>query len=292
MSIKHQILAISACIIWSAAFLLVKLGLEDMPPFLLSGSRFIIAGLMIMPFLFPFRKTFREIFNNKLLIIKTSLFQTIILYGLFFVAMQYVRGAQASIIIGSSPIISAIVAHFMQKNDKLTMTRFFSFLLGVFGVIVTTLSSKPWGAGGKGEFVGILLLLAGSVSSSIANVFVSQNQKKLSPMILNSSQMFFGGCVLFCISLIIEPMPQVILPINFWFGLFGLAFISAAGFSIWFYLLGFEKVSNLNTWKFLIPVGGSILSWLFLPNESPDLAGIAGIILVCSAILLCKKTVK
>ena len=292
MKLKHQILAISACIIWSAAFLLVKIGLRYMPPFLLSGSRFIIAGLMIFPFLYPYKKTFTEIAKNKLLIFKTSLFQTIILYGLFFVAMQYVRGAQASIIIGSSPIISAIVAHIMQKNDKLTLTRFFSFLIGVVGVIVTTLSSKPWGPGGKGEFIGILLLLAGSVSSSIANVFVYENQKKLSPMILNSSQMFFGGIVLLCISLIIEPIPAEIPPMNFWWGLIGLAFISAAGFSIWFYLLGYEKVSNLNTWKFLIPVGGSILSWLFLSNESPDVYGITGIILVCSAILLCKKNQK
>jgi drug/metabolite transporter (DMT)-like permease len=290
MKFKNQILAIVACIIWSAAFLLVKKCLQEMPPFFLSGERFILAGLMLTPFLIPFTATGKAIKNNFLLILKTAMFQTVILYGLFFVAMQYVRGAQASVIIGASPVISALVAHIMQKNDKLNTTRFLSFLLGFLGVTVTVLSSKPWHSNASGEFFGILLLLAGSVSSSIANVFVSNSQKSLPPMILNFSQMLFGGIILLIIGFFIEPIPQQIPDFSFFQNLLGLAFISAAGFSIWFYLLGYEKVSTLNSWKFLIPVGGSILSWTFLPDEYPDIAGITGIVLVCSAVLLCNKT--
>ena len=261
-----------------------------MPPFLLSGERFILAALMLVPFLIPFKSALKTIKQNFILILKTALFQTVILYGLFFVAMQYVRGAQASVIIGSSPVISALVAHIMQKNDKLNTARFLSFLLGFLGVAVTVLSTKPWNPNSGGEFFGILLLLAGSVSSSVANVFVSNSRKSLSPMLLNFSQMLLGGIILLIIGCFTEPLPQNIPDLAFFRNLLGLAFISAAGFSIWFYLLGFEKVSTLNSWKFLIPVGGSILSWTFLPDEHPDPAGITGIILVCSAVLLCNKT--
>jgi len=290
MKLKNQILAVTACIIWSAAFLLVKKCLREMPPFLLSGERFIMAALMLAPFLIPFTVSFQAIKKNFKLILKTALFQTVILYGLFFVAMQYVRGAQASVIIGSSPVISALVAHIMQKNDKLNTRRFLSFLLGFLGVTVTVLSSKPWSSNASGEFWGIILLLAGSVSSSIANVFVSNSQKSLSPMVLNFSQMLFGGIILLIIGCFLEPIPQQMPDLSYFQNLIGLAFISAAGFSIWFYLLGYEKVSTLNSWKFLIPVGGSLLSWTFLPDEYPDAAGITGIILVCSAVLLCNKT--
>ena len=286
MKFKHQSLAISACLLWSSAFVLVKFGLEEMPPFLLGGARFILAGLMLLPFLHPNATTIRE---NLKLILKTSLFQTIILYGLFFVSLQYVRGAQASIIIGSSPIVSAIVAHIMQKNDKLTIAGTLSILLGVLGVTIIVVSSKPWQPGGTAEFIGILLLLLGSISSAVANVFVSDSDRTISPVLLNSSQMFIGGVALAAIGLFFEPLPTSPPPTIFWWGLAGLAFISAAGFSIWFYLLGHVKVSKLNTWKFLIPVGGSILSWCFLPGEHPDIASVSGIILVCSAIILCQR---
>ncbi|MCK5843843.1 MAG: EamA family transporter [Victivallales bacterium] len=289
MKFKHQILAVSACLLWSSAFVLVKFGLEEMPPFLLGGARFILAGLMLLPFLHPNASTIREIRENLKLILKTSLFQTIILYGLFFVSLQYVRGAQASIIIGSSPIVSAIVAHIMQKNDKLTVAGTLSILLGVLGVTIIVISSKPWQPGGTAEFIGILLLLLGSISSAVANVFVSDSDRTISPILLNSSQMFIGGVALAATGLVFETIPTVPPPTIFWWGLAGLAFISAAGFSIWFHLLGHVKVSKLNTWKFLIPVGGSILSWCFLPGEHPDVASVSGIVLICSAIVLCQR---
>ena len=289
MKLQDQILAIAACLLWSCAFVLVKFGLEDMPPFLLGGTRFILAGSMLLPFVRFGAPAIREIRGNKGLILKTSLFQTVVLYGLFFVSMQYVRGAQASIIIGSSPIVSAIVAHMMQKNDKLTVAGTLSILLGIFGVIIIALSSKPWQAGGIPEFIGILLLLLGSISSAVANVFVSDSDRTISPLLLNSTQMFIGGVALAAIGVAIEPLPTSLPPTVFWWGLAGLAFISAAGFSIWFHLLGHVKVSKLNTWKFLIPVGGSILSWCFLPGEHPDVASVSGIVLICSAIVLCQR---
>ena len=289
MNLKDQILAITACLLWSSAFVLVKFGLEDMPPFLLGGARFILAGTMLLPLTRPGGDAIREIRGNWKLVAKTSLFQTVILYGLFFFSLQFVRGAQASIIIGSSPIVSAIVAHIMQKNDKMTLTGTLSILLGVLGIAVITISSKPWNADGLPEFIGILLLLLGSISSAMANVFVSDSNRTIAPVRLNAAQMFFGGLALALIGTLIEPFPTSPPPPLFWWGLAGLAIISAAGFSIWFHLLGHVKVSKLNTWKFLIPVGGSILSWCLIPGEHPDAAGITGIILVCSAIVMCQK---
>ena len=290
MNLKDQLLAIFACLLWSSAFVLVKFGLEDMPPFLLGGTRFILAGLMLAPFIRPGRKAFKELAASLALVAKTSFFQTVLLYGLFFVSMQYVRGAQASIIIGSSPIVSAVVAHVMQKNDKLSVSKTLSILLGVAGIVIIMISSKPWGPTGGIEFFGMTLLLLGSVSSAVGNVLVSESDKAIPPVLLNGSQMFLGGLVLFVVGLAVEPFPAEPPPSDFCWALAGLAFISAAGFSIWFHLLGHVKVSTLNTWKFLIPVGGSILSWCFIPSEKPDFSAVAGIILVCSAIALCQSS--
>jgi len=70
--------------------------------------------------------------------------------------------------------------------------------------------------------------------------------------------------------------------------LFWLAFISAAAFSLWYGLLNRPgvKVSELNIWKFIIPVTGSILSWIFVKGESPDLPTIFGMVVIAAALLL------
>ncbi|NEW84143.1 MAG: hypothetical protein GZ094_17490, partial [Mariniphaga sp.] len=39
-------------------------------------------------------------------------------------------------------------------------------------------------------------------------------------------------------------------------------------------------------WKFIIPVFGAILSWILIPNESPDLVSIAGITTTAIALVL------
>ena len=290
MSLKDTLWAVTACLLWSSAFVLVKFGLHDLPPFLFGGTRFIIAGLMLLPLIGSIRRMWCEVRNNIQFILFTSFFQTVVLYGLFFVAMQYVRGAQASIIIGSSPVVSAIVAHIMQKDDKMTLRTTLAMLLGVLGIVIITVSAKPLsGPGSFSELFGIMLLLIGSVSSAVANVLVSNSKGSVNPVILNSVQMFLGGVVLFVIGIFVEKTPAFPLPMTFWLILGWLSFISAAGFSIWFHLLKRVKVSKLNIWKFLLPVGGSVLSWCFLPDESPEFTSVLGIILVCSAIFLCQR---
>ena len=60
---------------------------------------------------------------------------------------------------------------------------------------------------------------------------------------------------------------------------------SAAAFSIWFHLLSQVKVSQLNIWKFLIPLVGAALSWLLIPGEHPDLPTLAGMVLIILGII-------
>jgi drug/metabolite transporter (DMT)-like permease len=66
-----------------------------------------------------------------------------------------------------------------------------------------------------------------------------------------------------------------------------LAFLSAAAFSIWFVLLRRPgvRVSELNLWKFLIPLCGALLSWLLLPDESPGFWPVIGMVCIASAIV-------
>jgi drug/metabolite transporter (DMT)-like permease len=198
-----------------------------------------------------------------------------------------VSGAVASIIVGASPIVSAIIAHLVCQDDKLNNAKIVFMCTAALGVILVVLGTKPWSVGGISEVWGICLLITGSVVSSLANIIVSNDKKSINPVFLNSGQIFLGGCMLFLISIPLEGLPDwVALPIGFYFILGWLSFISAAAFSIWFYLLQHDniKVSELNFWKFLIPVFGASLSWLFLADESPNTLTFSGMALVTFAV--------
>ena len=127
-------LAIIACLLWSTAFAGIKIGLEYTTPLQFAGMRFFLAGIILIP-LIKNLKTFSDAIKNHFwLILKVSLFQTMLLYSLFYVGISLVPGAIAAIFIGSSPLFAAIVSSLMQKNDKLTLPKVLTISLGIAGI--------------------------------------------------------------------------------------------------------------------------------------------------------------
>lgn len=277
--------ALIACILWSTAFVAIKIGLPYYAPLQFAGLRFILSGILILPFCFASYRRWGILLKHIPLLLVISLLQTILLYASFFYGMTLVKGAQAAIIIGASPLASAIAAHIAMKHDKMTRRSIGFISLGFSGIIILSLGSKPWTHTGLQEVGGMLLLLGGVITSAIGNVIIAQRATQVPVIPMNALQIFFGGVVLYIWGMLqegVQPLPQA--P-QFWYSLIWLATISAVSFTIWFTLLQKNKVSELNLWKFVIPVSGAILSWILLPNESPSLITIAGIVLVGSGVL-------
>ncbi len=284
-------LAIIACLLWSTAFVGVKIGLRHSTPLSLAGMRFMLSGVLLLPFVVRRKNAWHEIRTHWISILWVSLFQTIILYALFNMGMELVPAAVAAIIIGSSPLSSALVAHFFMKGDRMTLMKTVAIVIGVIGVtIISLMRSNGVGINASRQsLVGIVLLLGATFSSAFGNVVYARMPEKPDGLTLTSVQIFFGGSVLFLASLVVEgpPTSNVLNP-TFLGVLLWLAALSAIGFSIWFRLLARPgvKVSDLNVWKFLIPVAGAGLSWTLLSNESPSVGAVVGMACVgCSVVV-------
>lgn len=287
--ITSAALAIFACLLWSTAFVGVKIGLRYTDPFSFAGIRFMLAGMMLVPFWWSKRPTIQVTGANVGTILKVCFFQTFFLYGLFYLGMTMVSGALAAIIIGASPLTAAVVAHFTMKNDSMTLPKSISLLLGMIGMGVISISRMPWvSPSGLAECAGILLLFLCTVSSGVGNVLVAREKSDMDPIFLNSLQIFLGGLGLFLVSLVVEGTPNLLLPAQYYLALIWLSFLSAVSFTLWFILLQRPgvKVSGLNLWKFIIPVFGAVFSWIFLPDEYPSLIPVIGMLCIASAIIV------
>ena len=283
---KHTVLlAIIACLLWGSVFPFVKIGLTYLPPFTLAGLRFITAGLLLVPLCFPYKQSIKEVKTHYKFIFLVSLFQTAYLYGSFFLGMSMVRGAQTAMIIGSSPIVAAFMAHFLMKNDLMSLKKALFQLVGFIGIVIISIASQPWTDAGMKEFIGILILFSGTLVSIYANILIAKNSGRMNPITLNSGQMMTGGAILLIFGLAREGVPNLALPATFYMVFFWLSFVSAVGFSIWIWALQHTKVSELNMWKFLIPCVGAVSSWIILKKESPDIFSIAGLLLIIFAVI-------
>lgn len=280
-------LAIIACWLWSTAFVGVKIGLEYHTPFQFAGIRFFISGVLIFIYFGKPKQFFAELKANLKFIVILSLIQIFGQYALFYSGLNLVPSSLAAMIIGSQPLFIAIVAHFSFHNDKMTPLKTGSILIGVVGIIIITLGRSQVEFKGDLELIGIALLLLVNLLSGYSNIIVAKKSAGISPVVLSSTSLIIGGLMLSIVSVPVEGINLGPFPLEYWYALAWLSFLSAAAITIWNFLLKRPgvKVSVLNFWKFLVPVLGAGLSWIVITDEKPDFVSILGMAFIAVSLL-------
>ena len=280
--------AIIACLLWSTAYAGIKLGLEYDTPLHFAGLRFMISGLMILPFTVKPAIYIRMLRDNRQIFLSVTLLQTLINYSLFYLGMDLVPGSLGAVIVGSQPLVTAVVASLLHEDDKLTLGKVVTIIFGISGVILISAGRQALRLGGVVEPLGVALILGANVATATSNVLVSLRSKGMNPLVLSSSSLGVGGLIIFMVSLPVEGIHRDPQPLIYWLDLLWLSFMSAFAFSLWFKLLQRPgvKVSELNLWKFIIPVVGAILSWIIVPGESPEWLTVSGMVIISVSLLL------
>ncbi len=279
-------MAIAACFLWSTAFAAVKIGLPFTTPLKFAGTRFVLSGLLILPMIPGLYQKIAHLRPWLLRILLVGFLQTFLQYGLFYTGIGMVPGSIGALVVGSGPLFAALVAHFMMPGDMLNRRKLLSIALGLIGVGIISFSGKSMGGAGELLFVGIIILLANNLASGFVNVVVSRDCPDIHPLMLSSLSMLSGGTMLLITGSLTEQTTAGPYPIKYWAALAWLSFLSAAAISIWFTLLKRPgvKVSELNMWKFIIPVLGAVLSWLIIPGENPTIGSLTGMALISIAL--------
>jgi drug/metabolite transporter (DMT)-like permease len=285
--------AVITCLLWSTAYASIKLGLQYDTPFHFAGLRFIIAGLMIIPFTVRPLVYFKIIREHWKIFVWVTLLQTITNYVLFYQGLNLVPGALGAVIVGSQPLVTAVVAAIMHQNDKLTTKKIVTIIFGISGVILISAGRQAFEFGTLIELLGVLLILIANISTATSNVLVSIRSKGMNPLVLSSASLLTGGIFIYLLSIPVEGHHGHF-PLKYWVILLWLSFMAAFAFSLWYRLLQRPgvKVSELNLWKFLIPVVGAVLSWLLVPGENPEWLTVTGMVIITVSLILFYRSTK
>ena len=279
--------AILACLLWGSAFAGAKIGFQYADPIYLSGIRFTLAGMLLMPVMWIKNVNLSAALKHWRFMLLFAFTQTFLQYGIFFMGLNNVPGATAAIIIGAGPLFIAIMAHLFLADDKMTIRKIIAIILGLSGVVFISLAKGELTSNDPSFYAGVGLLLLSNLIGGYTNIMVVKRKSdNISPIALTAFANFTGGIMLLITSFFVEKPEFKLYPAEFYFALLWLAFIPAAAFSIWYSLLQQPnvKVSELNLWKFVIPVSGCLLSWLLVTGEKPDVPSVLGIIIITLAL--------
>lgn len=280
--------AIVACLLWSTAYPGIKIGLQYDTPLHFAGIRFIISGLMILPFTVKPALFLATIKKHWRIVFWVTLLQTLVNYILFYLGLNMVPGALGAVIVGSQPLVTAVVAAIMDKSERLTRRKVITIVFGLSGVILISAGRQIFKIGSAAEILGVIMIIGANIATATNNVLVSVKSKGINPFVLSSSSLFIGGIIILLFSVIFEDMTSGPKPGEYWVSLVWLSFMSAFAFSLWYKLLQrpHVKVSEISLWKFIIPVVGAVLSWILIPGENPELLTVAGMIIITVSLIL------
>ena len=274
----HILMAVLVMTIWGLNFVAAKLGLTELPPLLLTGVRFALVALMLLPF-----ATFPKGQGLKLALL--SLVMGSLHFGFMFTGLTQVNAGVAAIAIQLQVPFAALIAAIVFK-DYLGWRRLLGMAVAFAGVVL--LAGEP-------EFdadIGYLLLVvAASLMWAVGNLII-KSMGEIDGFSLNAWMSALTAPQLLLVSLMIDGNPLPFLLEAGWRGYGSIIFmailVTIVGYGIWYHLIPRYDVNQTIPFTLLVPPFGVFfgvwlldepLTWRMAVGGIATLIGVAIIIL-------------
>ncbi len=270
-------------LIWGSSFLWIKVAVQEIGPFVLVGFRLLfgLAGLVVVVLARrPRLPVERRVW---LLLAILGLTNTFLPFSLISWGEQYVDSAVASILNGTVPLFTLVIAHLALHDDRITVARVLGLVTGFAGVVV--LMSRDLGPGGfHGNVLGQAAVLLAAASYGGSAVFARRNLRQVDPTAQAFVPLIAADAAAWLMAFTLEsPIMLPRLSITWlalaWLGLLG----SCAAYLLYFYLLHSIGPTRATTVTYVFPVVGVILGVAFL-HEAADWHLVVGAVLIALSI--------
>lgn len=273
--------------VWGSTFLAIRVGVREVPPFLLAGIRFLTAGLVLYGW--TFLKGERS--PNARQWLSVLLLATLIFvcdYGLLFWAEQRVPSGVAAVMLATIPVFMALSEIIFLRTQRLTARLVLAFLVGIAGVAVLVSRSMSLG-GAPIDKGGSIALLVASISWSVSSVLTRKLPLPASKVMSSGAQMLAGGVLLMLFASALGEFR------NFHFAAvssaawFSLAYLivagSIVGYTAYVWLLHRESPTKVGTYAYVNPVVAVLLGYFF-GGETLGLRTILGTFCVLISVIV------
>jgi drug/metabolite transporter (DMT)-like permease len=274
-------------LVWGSTFLAIRIGVHEVPPFLLAAMRFLVAGLALYGWMIargepsPTRRQWMSI-----LLIAALIF--VLDYGILFWAEQEVPSGVAAVMLGMIPVFMALSEIVFLRTQRLTLRLAVALLIGIAGVAV--LMSKSLNLGGAPIATkGAIALLIGSVTWSIASILTRKLPLPPSKVMSSGAQMLAGGVMLAIIAPMLGELHNfhpATVSLKAWLALLYLIVAgSIIGFTAYVWLIHHESPTKVGTYAYVNPVVAVILGYL-LGGEALGLRTVLGTLCVLVSVIV------
>lgn len=251
-------------LIWSTTWAVIRVGLRGLPPFTGVALRFAIAAavlLAVAPLLGV--KLGRQPNELRIWWINTFLTFTIP-YGVLYWSEQWLPSGLAAVIFATTPLITALVAHFALPAERLTARTILGVLVG-FGGIAVLYSGDFQALGGGPVAKAAAVMLIAPTCAALSNVAVKRWGGGIHPLSIGAVPMAVTAVLMGALAWVVERGRPVTFNTPAVLSLLYLGLIgSALPFTLYFWLLRQQAATRMSMINYATPVLAVAIGTLFM----------------------------
>jgi len=276
-------------VVWGSTFLAILFAIETLPPFLMAGARFIVAGSVLYGWsrfvngaAAPTRAHWRGTAAVGVLLLLGG-------NGLLVWSEQRIPSGVAALLVGTVPCFMVLVDWLRPGGVRPTGLVVAGLLLGLLG-LVWLIGPDTLMGGGRADFVGATVVVIGSFSWALGSVYSRHAASPASPFLSTAMQMLAGGAALLALSLLLgEPWAFDAGGVSLRSAL-GLLYLvvfgSIVAFSAYIWLLRVSTPTRVSTYAYVNPVIAVLLGWALAGEALTVRMAVAAAVIVSGVALI------
>jgi drug/metabolite transporter (DMT)-like permease len=264
--------------LWATSWVLIKIGLQEIPPLTFAGLRYGLAALLLLPLaarrghLAPLQHAPRRLWLGLALL---GLVYYTLTQGAMFVTLAYLPAITTNLIMSFSTALVALLAG-LSLGERTLPGQWGGIALAALGAFIFF---YPVPAGGA-PLIGIaaaLIALGANVTSSLLGRGVNRSEQ-LHPLAVTAVTMSFGACLLLLAGVLTQGLPEI--GLTGWLIIAWLAVVNTAfAFTLWNHTLRTLSAVESSMINGTMMIHIPILAVVFL-GETLTWRSVAGLALV------------
>ena len=256
------------CLVWGTTYLAIRVAVETIPPLLLTGIRYLGAGLI----LFAVLKLRGETLPRDPRVLRELALIGVLMVGggnLSVVwAEQYVPSGMAALFVATAPFWASILEAVRKNGETIGLRRGIGMLVGFLGVALLVTPGGSAGHRAPGFLAGAIAIQFGSLCWQYGMVRGKHHLHGVSLLPSATLQMLFGGALVLIVGLLMGEGKRFVLTPRTFTGLAYLTiFGSVIAYSAFIYALAHMRATSLSLYAYVNPAVAVILGWLILSER-------------------------
>ncbi len=282
MSLLEWAFLLALSLLWGSGFFFGQLALSGLPPFTIVFCRVTLAAIVLLPIVIANRQAAHLCWRSWIVFLRLGILNCLLPFALLLWAQDRIGSGLVSVLAASTPLFTALAAHFLLADEKATRSRLAGLVLGFAGVAV---AMGPIASASRTDLAAGMATIAAALCYAMAGV-LGRRSSGIPALPLATGQLILCSLLSLPIAIAVDKPWTLAGPsVASWIAVGALALLcTALGYVLFFRLLLSVGAVNVSLVSLLTPITalllaslvlGELLSWTVFAGAGLILAGLA-----------------